>query len=228
MSKEIKMNRREFVLASAATGALLVAANPGSVFAQELKPIQLPKPQIDGGKPLMQCLKERKTTREYSAQKIPLQVLSNLLWAACGINRPEPPGWRTAPTGANIQNVDIYVAIEEGTYVYDAKANMLTQVLAEDIRAFSGRQTTSKLDDSPLNLIYVVDLSKFTRNPELFVAYAFAHAAFIAQNVYLFCASEGLATVARISYDKATVVKKLKLKINQYPTFVSSIGYPKK
>ena len=222
-----EMNRREFVKASAATGALLMAADVGSVFAQELKPIELPKPQLDGGRPLMQCLKDRKSTREYSAQKIPLQVLSNLLWAAYGINRPET-GYRTAPSGGNVQNVDIYVAIEEGTYVYDAKTNMLAQVLKEDIRNFSGRQTTSPLDDSPLNLIYVVDLSKFTRGPELFVAYAFAHSAFIAQNVYLYCASEGLATVVRISYDKATVGQKLKLKTNQYPTFVQSVGYPKK
>jgi hypothetical protein len=223
-----EMSRREFVKVSAATGALLMAGSLPLVSAQEFKAIQLPKPQIEGGKPLMQCLKDRKSEREFSDQKIPLQVLSNLLWAGCGINRPETGGWRTAPTGGNVQNVDVYVAIEEGTFVYDAKGNMLAPVLAEDIRKFSGRQATSKLDDSPLNLIYVVDLSKFTRGPEMFVAYAFAHAAFIIENVYLFCASEGLATVARISYDKATVVQKLKLKVNQYATFVQSVGYPKK
>ena len=222
-----EMNRREFVKVSAATGALLMAGSLPLVSAQEFKAIQLPKPQMEGGKPLMQCLKNRKSDREFSDEKIPLPVLSNLLWAGCGINRPDS-GYITAPSGGNVQNVAVYVAIQEGTFLYDAKGNTLAPVLAEDIRKFSGRQATTKLDDSPLNLIYVVDLSKFTRGPEMFVAYAFAHAAVIVENVYLFCASEGLATVARISYDKATVVQKLKLKTNQYATFVQSIGYPKK
>src|SRR5512139_1037587 len=98
------------------------------VFAEELKPIQLSKPQMDGGKPLMQVLKDRSSSRESSPQKLPPQVLSNLLWAASGINRPDS-GKRTAPSAVNWQEVDIYVATAEGLYIYDAKAQHLQPIL---------------------------------------------------------------------------------------------------
>ncbi len=87
--------------------------------AQELKPIKLFAPQMDGSKSLMQTLKERKTTREFSSETLPLQVLSNLLWSAFGINRPED-GKRTAPSAMNWQEIDIYVATAEGLYLFDA------------------------------------------------------------------------------------------------------------
>jgi SagB-type dehydrogenase family enzyme len=196
------------------------------VLAEESKLIQLPKPQIDGGKPLMQVLKERKSAREFSSERIPLQVLSNLLWAASGVNRPES-GRRTAPTAANWQEIDIYVAMAEGLYLYDAKPHLLKPVLAEDIRALAGRQAFVK--DAPLNLIFVADFSRISRGTheekEFFSA---ADTGFIAQNVYLFCASEGLATVVRANIDRETLGKTMKLGPNQRITLSQTVGYPKK
>jgi SagB-type dehydrogenase family enzyme len=196
------------------------------VLAEESKLIQLPKPQIDGGKPFMQVLKERKSAREFSSERIPLQVLSNLLWAASGVNRPES-GRRTAPTAANWQEIDIYVAMAEGLYLYDAKPHLLKPVLAEDIRALAGRQAFVK--DAPLNLIFVADFSRISRGTheekEFFSA---ADTGFIAQNVYLFCASEGLATVVRANIDRETLGKTMKLGPNQRITLSQTVGYPKK
>ena len=118
--------------------------------AQELKPIRLLKPQTDGGRSLMQVLKDRRSQRAFSSKKLPDQVLSNLLWAAFGVNRPDS-GKRTAPSAVNWQEIDIYVAIAEGLYLYDAPAHMLKPVLAEDIRAVTGRQRFTQ--DAPVNLI---------------------------------------------------------------------------
>jgi nitroreductase len=225
-----EMNRREFIRTSAATGAVLMTGNLSPAFAQEFKPIQLPKPQLDIGRPLMQALKDRKSQRAYSNEKIPLQVLSNLLWAAFGINRPDS-GRRTAPTGGNRQDIDIYVATTDGVSIYDAKAHLLNQVLAEDIRSLSGRQTpTVPLDDAPINLIYVWDGKKKskTSTEEQSLNLAFAHTGFISQNVYLFCASEGLATVVRLWFDRPALEKKMGLRPEQYVTLVQSVGYPRK
>jgi SagB-type dehydrogenase family enzyme len=195
-------------------------------FAEELKPIQLPKPQMDGGRPLMQVLKERSSSREFSSQKLPLQVLSNLLWAASGINRSDS-GKRTAPSAANWQEIDVYVATADGLYLYDAKPHLLKPVLAEDIRALTGRQPFVK--DAALNLIYVADFSRIGRGTnqekDFFSA---ADTGFIAQNVYLFCASEGLATVVRASIDKPTLGKTMKLGPDQRITLSQTVGYPKK
>ena len=225
-----EMNRREFIRTSAATGAVLMSGNLSSVLAQELKPIQLLKPQLDIGRPLMQALKDRRSSRAYSAEKLPLQVLSNLLWAAFGINRPES-GRRTAASGGNRQDIDIYVAVADGVYIYDAKAHMLNPVLAEDVRSLSGRQTpTVPLDDAPINLIYVWDGKKKskTSTEEQNLNLAFAHTGFISQNVYLFCASEGLATVVRLWFDRPALEKKMGLRPEQYVTLVQSVGCPRK
>jgi len=197
-----------------------------SAFAEELKPIQLPKPQVDGGKPLMQVLKERSSSREFSSQKMPLQVLSNLLWAASGVNRPES-GRRTAPTAANWQEIDIYLAMAEGLYLYEAKSHLLKPVLAEDIRALAGRQSFVK--DAPLNLIYVADFSRIGRGTnEEKDFFSAADTGFIAQNVYLFCASEGMATVVRANIDKPTLAKTMKLGPDQRITLSQTVGYAKK
>jgi SagB-type dehydrogenase family enzyme len=195
-------------------------------FAEELKAIQLPKPQVDGGRPLMQVLKDRKSSREFNPEKLPLQVLSNLLWAASGVNRPES-GRRTAPTAANWQEIDIYLAMAEGLYLYDAKSHLLKPVLAEDIRALAGRQPFVK--DAPLNLIYVADFSRISRGTsEEKDFFSAADTGFIAQNVYLFCASEGLATVVRANIDKPTLAKRMKLGPDQRITLSQTVGYPKK
>jgi nitroreductase len=196
------------------------------VLSQEIKTIQLPKPQVDGGKPLMQALKDRKSSREFSPEKLSLQVLSNLLWAASGVNRPES-GKRTAPTAANWQEIDIYLAMAEGLYLCEAKSHLLKLVVAEDIRFLAGRQPFVK--DAPLNLIYVADFGRISRGThdekEFFSA---ADTGFIAQNVYLFCASEGLATIVRASIDKPTLAKAMKLGPDQKITLSQTVGYPKK
>ena len=223
--------------ASAATGAVLMTGTLSSAIAQELKPIQLLPPQIEGGRPLMQVLKDRKSWRLYTTEKIPIQVLSNLLWSAFGINRPER-GLRTAPTGGNRQDIDIYVATADGVYVYEAKANILNPVLAEDVRSLSGRQypppivpanLVPPLDEAPVNLIYVCDGLKKSKisTEEENLRSAFAHTGFISQNVFLFCASEGLATVVRLWFDKAALEKKMRLRPEQYAILVQSVGYPR-
>ena len=224
--------------ASAATGAVLMTGTLSSAIGQELKPIQLLPPQIEGGKPLMQVLKDRKSWRLYTTEKIPIQVLSNLLWSAFGINRPER-GLRTAPTGGNRQDIDIYVATADGVYVYEAKANILNPVLAEDVRSLSGRQyppptvaanLVPPLDEAPVNLIYVWDSLKKSKisTEEENLRIAFAHTGFISQNIFLYCASEGLASVVRLWFDKAALEKKVRLRPEQYATLVQSVGYPKK
>jgi len=199
---------------------------PALAAGQALKAIQLPAPQMDGGRPLMQVLKDRKSSREFSPEKLPAQVLSNMLWAAFGVNRPGSTG-RTAPSASNSQEMDVYVAAADGLYVYDAKAYALKPVLAEDIRALTGRQAFAK--DAPVNLIYVADLSKATRAaPADRDFYAAAHTGFISQNVYLYCASEGLATVVRASFDRAALAKAMGLRPDQKITLVQTVGYPKK
>ena len=171
----------------------------------------------------MQVLKDRSSSREFSPQKLPLQVLSNLLWAASGVNRPDS-GKRTAPTAANWQEIDIYVATADGLYLYDVKPHGLKPVLAEDIRALAGLQAFVK--DAPLNLIYVADLSRGSGEEKDF--FAATDTGFVAQNVYLFCASEGLATVVRANIDRPTLGKAMKLGPNQRITLSQTVGYPKK
>ena len=193
--------------------------------AQDLKPVQLPQPQTEGGRPLMQVLKDRKTTREFSSEKLPLQTVSNLLWAAFGINRPT--GQRTAPSAVNWQEIDIYVALAEGLFIYDAKANALQPVLAEDVRAATGIQAYPK--DAPVNLIFVADLEKPSKVPETEKDFwSAADVGFISQNVYLFCASEGLASGVRAMIDRPALAKTMKLRPKQKILLAQSAGYPKK
>lgn len=199
---------------------------PAFASAADLKPIQLLKPQIDGGRPLMQVLADRKTTRDFSPEALPLRVLSDLLWAAFGINRPET-GQRTAPSANNRQEIDIYVATAQGLYLYDAKAHALQPVLAEDLRAKTGVQPF--VGKAPVNLVYVADFSR-TNEPtdEDKAFYAAANTGFIAQNVYLYCASEGLATVVRGLVNKTALARAMKLKPEQKVTLAQTVGYPKK
>ncbi|MFZ5500314.1 MAG: nitroreductase family protein [Candidatus Micrarchaeota archaeon] len=206
--------------------ALLVLMLSGDLLAQESKPVPLPQPQMEGGKPLMQALKARKTTREFSDQKISTQVLSNLLWAAFGINRPDS-GRRTAPSALNRQEIDIYVTAAEGLFLYNAKEHSLKQILATDIRALTGRQNTAK--EAALNLVYVADLTKMGDAPEADkLPTAWADTGFIGQNAYLYCASEGLGVVIRANIDREALGKAMKLRPEQRITLAQSIGYPKK
>jgi SagB-type dehydrogenase family enzyme len=203
--------------------ALLIA--PAMLVAQGLKPIELPPPQTDGGKPLMQALKARHTTRGFKPDPLPAPLLSNLLWAAFGINRPES-GKRTAPSAMNWQETDIYVFLAGGVYIYDAKAQRLNPALSGDFRASAGTQDFVK--DAPLNLVYVADLAKTgNASPEDQNLYTAVDTGLIVQNVYLFCASEGLATVVRGSVDRAALAKALKLRPDQRIIVAQTVGYPK-
>jgi SagB-type dehydrogenase family enzyme len=195
-----------------------------ALHAQDLKPIQLPAPQTDGGRPLMQVLKERRTQREFSPEKLPTQVLANLLWAAFGINRPD--GRRTAPSAMNCQEIDIYVAMGDGLFLYNAKANRLEPILAQDVRAATGTQDF--VATPPVDLIYVADLSKIGQSGSQADLFTGADVGFIGENVYLFCASEGLATVVRGSVDRAALAKVMKLRPDQRILLAQSVGYPKK
>jgi len=218
------MNNNLLTFASLITAISLLCA---TVPAGELlKPIQLLKPQVDGGRPLMQVLKDRSTSRSFSAEKLPLQVLSNLLWAAFGINRPDS-GKRTAPSAMNWQEIDIYVAAADGLYLYDAKAHLLQPVLSDDIRAMTGRQPFVK--EAPINLVYVADFSRTgTASQEEKELYSAADTGFISENVYLYCASEGLATVVRGSMDRGALAKVMRLRPDQKIILAQTVGYPKK
>jgi nitroreductase len=172
----------------------------------------------------MQVLRDRSSARDFRPDKLPAQVLSNLLWAAFGVNRPDS-GKRTAPSAMDWQEMDIYVATADGLFVYDARRNQLNPVLGDDVRAQTGTQAFVK--DAPLNLVYVADLAKTSgggADRDMFVA---ADAGFIAQNVYLFCTSEKLATVVRGSVERATLAKTMHLRPDQRIILAQTVGYPK-
>lgn len=199
----------------------ILAVFTASAAAQQ---INLPAPQKTGGKPLMQVLNERHSTREFGTEKLSPQVLSNLLWAAFGENRPN--GGRTAPSAVNWQEMDIYVTLAEGAYVYDAKANRLNLVTSEDLRAATGTQAFT--GTAALNLVYVADMSKAKGTPENQAIWVPADAGFIAQNVYLFCASEGLNVVVRGFVPRDKLAPALKLRPDQKIMLAQTVGYPKK
>ncbi|MGA2603594.1 MAG: SagB/ThcOx family dehydrogenase [Verrucomicrobiia bacterium] len=203
-------------------GCLVV---PELGVAQEPKPIQLPPPQTEIGKPLMQALKLRQTSRSFDSKPLPLQELSNLLWAADGINRAET-GKRTAPSAVNWQEVDVYVALPEALYLYEPKTHSLTPVVAKDLRAATGKQDFVK--DAPLNLVYVADLSRMkTASEDDKRLYSGTDVGFIAQNVYLYCASQGLAVVVRGSIDRPSLFQAMKLRPEQRVILAQTVGYPK-
>lgn len=195
------------------------------ICAQESKSVKLPVPQTEGGKPLMQALKERQTSREFSPKELPLQVISDLLWAADGINRQDS-GHRTAPSAMNMQEIDIYIAKSDGLYLFDAKENMLLPVVTADIRALTGKQPFVK--DAPVNLIFVADLKKMSKpSADMVDFYAGTDTGFISENVYLYCASAGLSTVVRGSADKPALAKAMKLRNDQKIILAQTVGYPK-
>ncbi|MDR3570144.1 MAG: SagB/ThcOx family dehydrogenase [Syntrophobacteraceae bacterium] len=190
-------------------------------FAGEPASIKLPDPQKNAGKPVMAALNSRMSSRTFSGEKLSLQTLSNLLWAAFGINRSD--GKRTAPSAFNRQETDIFVVTADGVYIYDAKNNALDPVLKGDVRAMTGTQGYVK--SAPVILVYVADYSKVqggSADSQLTVG---ADVGVIAENVYLFCASQGLATVVRGAIDKDELAKTLKLRPEQKIILDQPVGH---
>lgn len=201
--------------------ALLGVANVAVVDADELK---LPPPQTTGGKPLMQALQERHSAREFASRALEPQILSNLLWAAGGVNRTDT-GKRTAPSARDWREIDIYVAMPDAAYLYDPNAHALKRVVARDLRALTGVQDF--VATAPLNLVYVADRQRMKgASGEDLERYTAADTGFVAQNVYLFCASVGLNTVVRGSVDRAALAAALKLAPHQQIVLAQTVGYP--
>lgn len=185
--------------------------------------IPLSPPAKDGGRPLMETLAARRSARAYADRELDAQTLSSLLWAANGISRPD--GRRTAPTGLNVQDIDVYVMLKSGVYRHDAKANALVEVAAGDFRAAAGRQEFAR--KAPVNLFYVQDTARAMKSDaESGWRFAGVHAGAVMQNVYLFCASAGLSTVARASIDADALAKALKLSATQRVILGQTVGYP--
>jgi nitroreductase len=208
------------ILSTVAAGATARQA-----FAQAPQAIALPPPTMEGGKPLMVALKERQSIRDYADRPLTDQDLSNLLWAAWGVNRPQSDG-RTAPRWREAYLLDIYVVKADGVWLYEPKGHRLLFHMAGDLR---GQTTTGQpfVATAPLNLAYAVDMAKIKGESENDKnATAGATAGVTAQNVYLFCASAGLATVLRESVP-AALAKTLKLPPSQMIQFAQTVGYPK-
>lgn len=206
-----------------AAGAVLLL--PAAGAEEALQPIKLQPPERAGGKPLMTALQERSSSREFSGKILPAQTFSNLLWAAFGVNRPES-GKRTAPSARNMREIDIYVALPGGLFLYDAKAHALLPVLKEDIRPLTGRQEFT--GQAPVNLIYVADRGRMgSLDDGRKDFYSATDTGFISQNVYLFCASEGLATVVLGMFDGPALQKKMGLREDQKVILTQPVGYPK-
>jgi hypothetical protein len=227
------MNRRTFLKAVPAI-TLLAGSKPA--IGQELKTINLVEPQKDGGKSVLAALWERKTTRDIGTKELPPQMLSNLLWAAFGINRrqngPSAGGiGRTAASASNSQEIDLYVALPEGVYLYEAKGHSLIPVVAGDFRARSGRRAAA---NAPVNIFFVVDLAKYAKAPfqepglkntDVQKSYYYVATGLIASNVYLFAASQGLAAHFH-NCDKRNTPEEFKLRPEQRVLFSQTVGYP--
>ena len=207
----------------------------------DLAPILLLKPKSGGGKRVMKALKLRKTVREVSNKKLTLQTLSNLLWAACGVNREKGPfgiPGRTAASASNSQEIDLYASFEEGTYRYDAIHHRLLPVVAGDLRSLViGQGQASFGENAPVRLIYVADIEKLAntsgyqepglQNPEVQKSYYFVDTGMIAANVYLFAASQGLEAWFH-NCNKTDLAEKLNLRSDHRVIFGQTIGYPVK
>lgn len=200
---------------------LLIFLSAGTLQAQQVK--QLPEPQKEGGKPLMEALNQRHSSREFAGKTPGDQMMSNLLWAAFGINRPES-NKRTAPSSHNVQDIQIYVTTAKGVYLYLPQEHALQLVSEKDVRSATGKQDFT--GQAAVNLVYVSDFSRYEggdraakRNT------ASAHCGFIGQNVYLYCASEGLNTVFRAWIDKEKIARALNLSANQHVIYCQSVGF---
>jgi hypothetical protein len=211
------------------------ATKTPAATAKDLQPIILPRHEADGGKSVLAALQDRRTNRNVSDKPLPPQVLSNLLWAAFGVNREQgsfgKPG-RTAASASNSQEIDLYVALPEGVYLYEAIPHRLTPVAAGGFRARSGRGAAAK---APVNIFYIVDLTRYSMgpgqpdrrigDPEIQKSYYYVATGLIAQSVYLYAASQGLAAWFH-NCNKEDTPKDFRLRPNQKVLFAQTIGYP--
>jgi len=199
-------------------------------FIANSQDILLPAPDKTGGKPLMQALNERQSVRSFTKDNLTMNQLSDLLWAGWGINRPADKK-RTAPSSRNIQEIDVYIALQSGLYLYDAELNQLKQIHNKDIRSSCGTQDF--VADAPVNLVYVADLGKMGKKEgdiikESDLLSSYANTGFIAQNVYLYCASANLGCVIRGMVPKDKLAPEMGLRSNQVIILSQTIGIPKK
>jgi SagB-type dehydrogenase family enzyme len=224
------MNRRTFLksvpalamLASAKTG-FSADANTAAGTAPQVQPIvqtegviKLSKPDLNKGIAMMEALSKRKTERNISDKKLTLQQLSEVLWAADGINRPD--GKRTSPAAMAKYAVDIYVVLAEGVYLYDVAKHELTPVAKGDFRKQAGMQDFVYI--APVNLVYVLNLKNWQDKSRPIPEqkrdrWINVELGCIAQNVYLYCASEGLGTVIRGMIDEKKFSEVIKVKPEQ-------------
>ena len=247
------MKRRTFVK-GVVTAATAVTALPGLEVlgvppagapqaqavsqAQELEPITFPKPEKEGGKSVLASLRDRRTIRDIAPDPLPPQTLSNLLWAAFGVNRSEMglmgKAGRTAASASNSQEIDLYVALPQGVYLYEAVPHRLAPIAAGDFRARSNRRAAVT---APVNIFYVVDLTRYVvgkgqpdphiADPEIQKSYYYVATGLIAANVYLFAASHGLAAWFH-NCDRENTVKEFRLRPEQHVLFAQTVGFPKK
>ena len=216
------MTRREANIGLLSSAAL--AATDGLASAQEPAALELPPPQRQGGKPLMEALLLRRSIREYAARPLPRQTLSDLLWAAFGVNRPATGG-RTVPYWRHVMVIVVYVTTADGVWLCEPAAHKLLPRLGADIRAQTGTQDF--VGKAPLDLVYVAHGERMGDIPPAGRRlYASVDTGFIGQNVYLFCASEGLATVFRAAIDYGRLERTLQLGAGQFVTFAQTVGYP--
>lgn len=186
--------------------------------------IALPPPEKHGGLPLMDALARRRSSRDFAPDALPLPLLSGLLWAAYGTNRAD--GGRTAPSALNAQEIDVFVALPSGAYQYDATAHALHLVAASDVRRVTGYQDF--VDEAPMDLVFVADHARMRMVPAgQRESYASVAAGAVAQNVYLFAAANGLATVIRAWIDRAAIADALGLTHDQQVLLSQTVGYPK-
>jgi len=187
--------------------------------------ITLPPVEKHGGLPLMDALAQRRSGRDFAPDAIPLPVLSQMLWAAWGVNRSD--GNRTAPTAIDCQEIDLYVTLPEGAYLYDATTHALQLTAAHDVRRVTGYQDF--VDAAPLDLVYVADHARMSLVPVgQRERYSCVAAGAIAQNVYLFAASAGLSTVLRAWIDRNAIADALGLTHDQQVLLSQTVGFPKR
>ncbi|ALK99740.2 MULTISPECIES: nitroreductase family protein [unclassified Massilia] len=197
---------------------------PKPQLGESASTIALPAPACKGGMPLMEALAARHSSREFAPHELAPPLLSALLWAACGVNRPD--GKRTAPSAMNAQEIDVFVALPGGAYRYEAQGHRLELAAPNDLRSITGYQDF--VDDAPMGLVYVADHARMRLVPvDRRAAYAYTAAGATAQNVYLFAAANGLASVIRAWIDREAIADALGLTHDQEVLLSQTVGYPK-